>query len=417
MTRVFLLGAIALVAAVASGFGQPAGAHHKDNGHSGMLWPSADGYEMNPRTTNGQTIPLRLVTFSGIWSSMLQMSVNQWNSGIQPESGFPVFEFNNDLAGYFDVKASLVAGEANECDDQNSHGCIKNWHPETPSGLIFMHGPFLTAGRHKQSDLMHEMGHALLNANEHYPTYNCTSIMGHSSAEASGSAGQCGGGTVAETLIAVQSHDRSDYRDIYGVEDNQNAVSVAIGFGSLVHSFEGGYQGGNGRAVHQEFENVIDKSVNNIGGAYSFYAASGRKVDNSDNTSPETHSVGGFPPTSEEWCFKIHGHSKAVTAGSSGEWGPFSKRYCVNRSGGGTGVFVTSARNNNITFKVYNFTGSQIVNVQLRTNPEPGSLICGPWTINDGQTATCTWNGSGVGFLDLWYNNSFFRQDTIGYDQ
>jgi hypothetical protein len=241
--------------------------------------------------------------------------------------------------------------------------------------------------------------------------------MGHSGPYG-GLAGSCGSGTSGETLQQVKDDDKQDYRDALGVEDSADAVWVQPGYGQLVHFFEGGYLGGNGRTVHQEFEYVFDRAPSGgVNGEYSYYATAGRKVDNADNTSPENHAVNGFPPLNGEWCFKVHGHSKAIAPGTAGEWGPFSKRYCVARSGSGTGVFVTSDRNGKAHFRVANFSGATITNVQLWTG-YPGSQQCVFGNVPDGTiTGTCSRTLSGTGTLTVWYNGTWVPLDTISYDQ
>jgi hypothetical protein len=154
---------------------------------------------------------------------VLGNSVSAWNTGTFSIAGFNVFTFDNSQTPYVDVNAELSSNNSDACGT-GIHGCVRFWDPSTPSGQIYMYAPYLTWANHKQSDLMHEMGHVLLNAGEHYPTYDCTSIMGHSSGELAGGAGMCGGGTPAETLIGVQDHDRQDYLDIYGVKDTPDAT-------------------------------------------------------------------------------------------------------------------------------------------------------------------------------------------------
>jgi len=270
---------------------------------------------------------------------------------------------------------------------------------------------------HRLSDIMHEFGHALYNSAEHYPDYNCSSIMGHSGPNPGGPAGSCldENGKVV-ILTDVQDHDKDDYRAAYRVLDTADATYLQIGFGALIHYFEGGYQGGNGRTVHQEFEYVIDRASGSIDNPYSFYSSTGRRVDNEDDANPESHIVSGFPPTNGEWCFKLHGHSKAVAAGSPGEWGPFSKRYCIARSGSGTGVLVTSDRNGQAHFKIANFTGATITNAQLRSG-NPGNQICYFGDVADSTIEGCSVTISGPGALSIWYNGSWVPVDWIGYDQ
>lgn len=406
----------------------PTQAHHSNNGHVANLWPLeleglpghyGNQVEMNGRTTNALRIPTHYVSGNVLWIQQWAYAVQSWNSGMFPTTGFDVFEFGSDLTGYIDFQAT----NPSLCPF-GSHGCVRYWNPTIPSGTVSMwsaNPPFAT-GNHRKSDIMHELGHVLMNANEHYARaetgstgeYNCLSIMGHSSTE--GGFYSCG-----TVIHSVLPHDIDDYKDVYGVEDTQDAVYVTPGFGQLVHYFESGYLGGNGRAVHQEYDNVIDRSTVGLSGNpadYVYYYSASRRVDNSDNTTPESQAVSPLPSAGSEWCFKIHGHSYAVAAGSPGEWGPFSKRYCMAVSGPATGVLVTSDRNGNANFRVWNFSGAALANVQLRTDPAPGTLTCGPWAIADGaQSPPCSVNILGPGYLTLWYNNAWVPQDTIGYDE
>lgn len=398
---------------------------HKDNGHSGYLYSASgvDQYEMNSRTTNAQSIPIQLAGGVGIPSpTILSSAISNWNSGMFSATNFNVYSSGS---GYITVYVDSTS----QCSP-TAHGCVKDWNPTTPAANIRMVGSKMTTDNHRLSDLMHEMGHVLRNASDHYPTYDCTSIMGHSSNENSspgsqGGAGWCGQGEVVDGPLpalvktTVLGHDVTDYVDAYGVEDDQNATYInMLGSATTVHYFEGGYLGGNGRAAHQEFENVIDRSTGGITGTYYFYYAVGRRVDNTDNTTPENQSFTAVPTTGSQWCFKIHAHAKGIKPGSATEWGPFSKRYCIARSGSGNGVFVTSDRNGTAKFRVWNFSGGTITNVQLRTAPSPGTQICAWSSVsNNSVSSTCSASISGPSFLNVWYNGTWEPLDTIDYDQ
>lgn len=397
---VFLVGTLAIGAWRAP----PADADHKDDGpHADYLWPElpegnpvgpVSGFEMNSRTTNALTIPTRLwgcVNPCSKWAYAYVGAINNWNGSISPLSGFNPFT-DGTQAGYIDYEAV----DTTKCDF-GAHGCVRHWNPATPSGLISMYAKKFSDTPHRVSDSMHEFGHVLANPNHHT---GCISIME-----------ECLG-------TAVTADDIGDYQAAYGVLDTADAVYTYVGFGQLVHYFEGGYNFGNGQTVHQEFEYVFDRSTGGLNGTYSFYAATGRRVDNTDNTNPESYAVNGLPAGNSQWCFKTRGHAKGVKAGSSGEWGPFSKRDCIARSGGGTGVFVTSDRNYNALFRVSNFSGAAIVNVQLRTSPPPGNQICSWASIPDNTvSSTCGYATGSSGSLDVWYNNAWVRQGTIEYDQ
>lgn len=418
--KLLILPALVLLASLSVvGSRSPAYADHKDNGHAGYLYPYqveggargyADQYEMNSKTTNGEAIPVRFVAGNIFWFSAYARAMQNWSDAIRPISGFDPFT-NSSLTGFM----SFEARAAGNCTSAYAHGCVRYWDPSVPSGTIFMDTRWVSAGPHATSDIMHEMGHALVNANEHYPAYNCTSIMGHSAAENAGSAGYCGTGTGTDILTAVTEHDKTDYRDAYGVKDTGDAAYVTMyGAGALVHYFEGGYLGGNGRTIHQEYENVVDRSTSGLGGQFFFYNAIGRRVDNSDNPWPESQAYVDVPAAGAEWCMTMRGHSRAVL----NSWGPTSKRYCIARSGAGSGVFVTSDRNGTATFRVWNFTGADITNVQLRTDPAPGVQICYFGTVpNWSVSGNCSVTIAGPGYLTVWYNGSWIPLDTIGYDQ
>lgn len=143
-----------------------------------------------------------------------------------------------------------------------------------------------------------------------------------------------------------------------------------------------------------------------------------RAVLGSSLRTPEYQAFTDVPPTNAEWCFKIHGHGRGLRSGAAYEWGPFSHRYCIARSGSGAGVFVTSDRNNgNANFRLWNFSGATIPNVQLRTDPSPGTQICNFGSIaSNSVSSTCAASVTGPGFLNLYYNNSWVPLDTIGYD-
>jgi len=149
---------LAVAAATAMGGPRPAAADHKDNGHSGMLWPGStavcsyvDQCEMNSRTVNGQTINLRLITVSSLWQQVLSVSVNAWNSGTSAITGFNVFTYDyyNNQTPYVEVKAALTTNEQNQCPSQYDHGCVRFWDPSSPGGQIYMYGPYLTWAYHK----------------------------------------------------------------------------------------------------------------------------------------------------------------------------------------------------------------------------------------------------------------------------
>jgi len=262
---------------------------------------------------------------------------------------------------------------------------------------------------------MHEMGHILMNANEHYPAYNCTSIMGHSSGELAGNTGMCGSGSPSETLRTVQDHDRQDYLDIYGVKDAPDATYVQMsGATALVHYFEGSYLGGNGKTLHQELYNWIDRSTSGVDGTYNSYKSPGRKVSNSDDGTPVSDTYSEVPGSGSEWCMKRRGLAGGITSSQANYWGPLSRAYCVRQSSNGAGVFVASNRNNYVAFRVWNFSGAQINNVALLLDDNVTHVCDLPNLANNASAACFWWPGSSSGFVRLWYN--WTEHGSIGYD-
>ena len=394
----------------------PVRADHNNNGPSGKLYAPVDQYDMNSPTVNRQTTYLRLITYNSGWSLNLSYAVSGWNSGISSISGFNVFTFDNAATPFVEVKAAISSNEANDCPNDNSHGCVLFW--PGPSARIYMYGPYMTQTYHGRSDLMHEMGHVLMHANEHYEGfggYNCTSIMGHSSIENEGSVGHCNTGVGSDVLVTIQNHDRTDYLDIYGVEDAPNATYVQMsGSGTLVHYFEGGYFGGNGKTLHQELYNWIDRSTSGVSGSYSSYQSPGRKVDDQDDTTPESDSYNAVPGSGNEWCFKRRGRAGGIGSSQPNYWGPFSKAYCIRQSYGGSGVFVASNRNDYVGFRVWNHSGAQINNVALLLD-NGVTHVCDLPNLANGASAACLSSPStGTGFVRLWYN--WTEHGPIGYD-
>lgn len=416
-----IIGAIVAVSAIAGP--RDAAADHKDNHNHAYLYPNApdpyapsqpdaDEWEMNARTVSGLTIRVRFVAGSIVWRQAYTVAMASWNSGLSATTGFNVFT-DTTTSTTIDFDATAVSGD---CFSPTAHGCVRSWNPATPSGTIKMIFAWFVSGPgHKPSDIMHELGHILMTANEHHsnPTnYNCQSIMGHSSPE------NWAGTQCPAVLMSPQSHDIVDFVTAYSVLDAPNATYATMyGSGTIVHWFEGGYGGGAGKTVHQERYNRITRSTAGLGGSYGYYLDGFRKVSNGDDSNPENDAIGRVPAAGAEWCFKRFGVAYSANAGYE-QAGPAAKIYCVARSGGGSGVFVTSNRNGNAEFRVANFSGATITNVQLRTDPPPGTRICYFGDIpNNTVSGTCTSSIGGPGYLTLWYNNAWVAQDTIGFDQ
>lgn len=269
-----------------------------------------------------------------------------------------------------------------------------------------MYTPAFANTSHRQSDVMHELGHVLYNAAEHYVApnggYNCSSIMGH-----------CNN----PVLIDVQGHDITDFSNAYRMKDAPDAAYAKRASSTAAnHFFEGSYFGGNGLTLHAEKRYVFDRATDGVNGTYGYNQETGRRVNNNNDGSPNSQQFSTMPGTNEEYCFKVTAETGAIAnTAQSHRWSPPSRAYCIARSGAGDGVTVFSSRNDYVTFEVYNNSGSQINNVALLLD-QAGAQICSFGSIANGSSAYCfaTGLGSGSGFLDVWYNWS--ENDSIGYD-
>ncbi len=187
-----------------SGAGSPATASHHDNDNDGshqLLF--FENSEMNARTAQGLAISVYPGFIPAQWPVPISNAVTAWNSALSPTTGFNVFTFQSG--------AVMIAGanDRNVCGmapgGGASHGCpLFDFNYQTPAGTIYMYTPAFAINTHRQSDVMHELGHVLYNAAEHYVApnagYNCSSIMGHCN---------------SPTLTAVQGHDITDFSNAY----------------------------------------------------------------------------------------------------------------------------------------------------------------------------------------------------------
>src|SRR3990172_5632127 len=100
-----------------------------------------------------------------------------------------------------------------------------------------------------------------------------------------------------------------------------------LGSGTLVHYFEGSYyaENGDGRTVHQERYNWIDRSTSGVGGTYNSYQSPGRKVANVDDGNPENDAYAEVPGSGSEWCMKRRGRAGGITLAQPYYWGPLSR--------------------------------------------------------------------------------------------
>ncbi len=256
---------------------------------------------------------------------------------------------------------------------------------------------------HMQSDLMHEMGHVLLNANEHYPQYGCTSIMSH-----------------CATNITVQQHDLDDFTNAYRMAEAPDAAYGQLTSSTnLRHFFEGSYWtagSGNGFTLHAESQYVMDRSTSGLGGAFGFYTSMPRIINNTDDGTPNSVDRSDVPSSGNEWCFKTRGESGAIPGTALYyHWGPQSRAYCLRQSYNGSGVFVVSSRNDYVTFRVWNYSSVSINNVALLLGDNV-THVCNLPDLAPNASTYCFWTGagSGAGFVRLWYN--LVEHGSIGYD-
>lgn len=379
-----------------------ASAHHIDNGHAGYLYPDVSQYELNARTSTGQGIQVQLGVYNSLWANAYTNAIANWNLGLSAAAGFNV---------YADVSSggtiTVTAGTSNLCpplsDGSVAHGCIigSTWIPDVPQAQIYMYSPAFTTLVHRTSDLMHEMGHVLYNAGEHYnlPGYGCSgtpSIMNH-----------C-------LLTNVEADDVADYRSAYRIMDAPDATYVQMsGAGTLVHYFEGSYFGGNGRTLHQEQYSWIDRSTTGVSGSYLNYSGTVRQVSDVDDGVPISNSINDAPTGTQEWCFKRRGRAGGVVSSDPGYWGPYSRAYCIRRSG--NGVFIATNRNDYVVFRIWNYSGSTINFVSILLN-DGTTHVCDLPDIPNGSSQYCFWTGAGAssGSVTLWYG--WINRGTVGYD-
>lgn len=401
-------------------------AHHYHHGHDGFILNGANGgadlthYELNNRTANGQLISIAAVAgTSQEWRDALDGAVWNWNVGIQGTTGFGAY---SETTGGVTLQASYDTRLCPNIQDEPlilAHGCVLNWYPNTPSGLIYMQdfGDNFAPGdlNHRVSDAMHEMGHVLYYAGEHYGTsWNCSSIMGHCN----------------ETRITtVQPHDIEDYKAAFEVREGPDAAYMTVpNISHATHSFEGGYLGSWALTSHQEKAYWIDISTSGPNGPWATYVGLDRIVNNDDNgDSPgvrphswaDTHTY-PLPWPNAEWCFTVRGESGGVDVSNYYRWGPRSKAYCVSTAFtpppgtcGTSSVITTTDRNGNVYFRVYNFSGSTISNVTVTKTDN--STLCALGNITSGNHKECNKSLSASGTVRIYYNNTWGYCDSIKY--
>ncbi len=403
--------ALAAAAALTLATQGPASAHHYDHGIDGHTYilPTGSGHELNRWAATGQATRIDVIySDASWWNLVLTGAVERYGAAIAPIAGFSPFVVDEIAFDY-----SVNSGNDIGVCGQGSHGCVlAPWFPSSGTGAIYMYDPaFTDCCTHMVSDLMHEMGHALWTAAEHYNTgYNCQSIMGHCN---------------DPRIIDLQAHDIADYRSAYRIADAPDATYAQFTkSGSTIktkHLFEGGYLGGNGRTLHAEQKYWFDRAIGSVTGTYDTYTSIPRIETNSDDTTPSWFEIADLPSqgsgTSSEWCFKVRGEAGGVLTSDSGRFGPLSRAYCIaNRgNGSGSGVFVASNRNDYVGFSVWNHSGAQINNVALLLN-DGQTHICDLGSIANSASKWCvsTALGAGSGFVVLWYN--WANRGAIGYD-
>ncbi len=197
-----LILAAVISAMAVVGPGSEGEAHHYDQGHTGTIGFILNGLplgvdwthiEMNSRTAQVLKIPIHANNASANWQNALATAQANWNSEMQATTGFDVY--GSSFHVFIEVRSG---SDVTQCG-AGYHGCYQYNDQVAPTGVIYMYDPAFSDQTHRVSDLMHEMGHVLYYADEHYPTYDCstsslTSIMGH-----------------CVTLTQVNAHDIQDY--------------------------------------------------------------------------------------------------------------------------------------------------------------------------------------------------------------
>lgn len=369
----------------------PAEAHHYHHGHSGYLFPDAATKEMNGQTATALPIRIWPNGAAPVWETILPYAAALWSDALDSTTGFDVYDHAPYTTVHVDSGTNL-----NECSTPADHGCVEDWIPSGPTARIYMVDTYFSDDTHRLADLMHEMGHVLYHANDHYPAYNCTSIMGH-----------------CPTDYTVSGHDVQDYKDAFGVKDAPNATYGHIVTGTQIrHHWEGGYDGGDGLTIHQETKYWIDRAIGTVSGPYDTYKSVDRIASNSDDGSPNSITYAEIPGQGGEWCFKIRGQAGGLASGQANYWGPLSKAYCAARSN--DNVFTTSDRNGNVFFRVWNHSGATITSAKiwLYDNTE----LCFLGSITNGSYKACSASVSGPAYANVYYNSSFWPKDTVGFD-
>jgi len=396
---------VAFVGLILYGSSTPTLASHHDNdGDSGHTLLFYQDNEMNARTSQGLAISVYPGYLPISWQSPLQFAWGGWNSALAPTTGFNVFV---QQPGAVLVHAG---NDPNVCGVLSgggfAHACpFQDFNYQAPSGGIYGYTGAVSGVAHIQSDLMHELGHVLYNAAEHYTGanggFNCSSIMGHCN---------------APTITTVQGHDITDFANAYRMKDAPDAAyAQRINNTTVRHFFEGSYFGGSGLTLHAEKRYVFDRATDGVSGTYTYDQETGRRIDNTNDGTPNSVDFATMSDVNQEYCFKARGETGAIAnVAQSYRWSPQSRPYCIARSGAGSGVTVFSNRNNYVTFVVYNNSGNSINNVALLLDGTT-TRICDFGSISNLSSAYCfaTGLGSGAGFLDVWYN--LVERDTIGY--
>lgn len=378
-------------------------AHHDDNdGNTGHQLTFFASMEMNSKTATGNSIAVYPGYLQVLFQAPLANALTAWNNALYSTTGFNVFLTQT---GAVTVSSGTDTNFCGYLDDgvTPAHGCpVSGFDYLLPAGGIYMYAPAFANNTHRQSDIMHELGHVLYNAAEHYKganiAWNCTSIMGH-----------C-------LQTQVFSHDVDDFKNGYRMQEAPDAAyAQQVTTTKIRHFFEGGCFAGNGITLHAEKRYVFDRSTSGITGSYSYYAETPRIVNNNDDTTPSSIDVQEVPSAGSEWCFKTRGETGAIADASQGyRWSPRSRAYCVRRVGT-TDVRVFSNRNDYVTFQIWNNSGAEINSVALLFDGM-GAHVCDFDRIASGGYVYCfaTGLGSSAGFLDLWFN--WVEQGSIGYD-
>jgi len=375
--------------AVALGGMRIAQGTHSQWGHSGYLLHSTylpDEVMLN--TTGSPCGTEYLVTsITDSFDSATSSAVTNWNNTLRDYDPNRltkyVFHYNvaDDPSSCVNIRVWAVDSgtHAQQCGSAAYHGCLEDDDlPESPPVLVLSKRPLwvimdageVTLADHKISDTAHEMGHALIFGEHAGTSYNCESIMGHSSTENSQT--YC-----SQTIVVPTSHDRNDFYAAYKPQDSANPTSMTIDSSSKV-TFD-----------------WSSAQLDNIVGFYWFRETDAPGSGIASGTVSRTTTSKQFTgiANGDRWCVRVNGYT---TAGfpSLLPFSPSSRYGCVSKGTGPSagGPFVATTHRNssdNLRIRVKNYSGGQ--RAMIVTGPSLYDGIgCPNQSVANGGTYSCT---------------------------